>query len=772
MATHSPSPETSGDDADLLSLLSLEEKAALLSGRDFWTTQPVDKAGIASIVMTDGPHGVRRQVGATDHLGANGSEPATCFPLAVAVGSSWDPTVAERIGEAIGREASALGVDVLLGPGINIKRSPLCGRNFEYYSEDPVLSGVLGAGHVTGLTSEGVGASVKHFAANNQETERMRISADVDERTLQEIYLPAFEHVVTRARPATVMAAYNSINGVPASENHWLLTEVLRNEWGFTGTVVSDWGGVLDPVAALRGGLDLEMPGTNGRSAARLIEAVRSGELDETQIDAAALRVIALSRLSRNRVISGDTDSPVDFDAQHALARKLAAECAVLLKNDDDVLPLSGQGTVAVIGEFARTPRFQGGGSSRVNSTRVDVPLDFIRDVVEAAGGTTTFAPGFTLDSEGLQDGFTDAVAAAAGSDVAIVFAGLAESDESEGFDRETLTLPSAQIDVIRAVAEAAPRTVVVLANGGTVTLEGWHDDVDAVLEGHLLGQAAGSAVTDLLFGATNPSGKLAETLPIRLVDTASFANFPGEQGHVRYGEGVLVGYRWHEAAEIPSRYPFGHGLSYTSFSSEHLTVTVTGPDTVNVEVTVTNTGARAGRHVAQVYVSTDAGPVRRPVRELKAFEKVTLEPGESRRLTWELDRRAFAYWDIDTAGWVVAPGSYAVQVCADAATVLLEKTVELDGDDIIRALTLMSTVDEWFAHPLTGDVLRNALAGDAAAKGGTAVTPQLLRMIGSMPMSKVADMLADDVPREFFDSLMSRSRDAATPASTTPDAA
>jgi beta-glucosidase len=744
--------------------LSLEQKAALLSGRDFWSTQPLDAAGVPSIVLTDGPHGVRRQAGQFDHLGLRDAMPATCFPAAVAVGSSWDPAVAERVGAAVGREARALGVHVALGPGVNIKRSPLCGRNFEYYSEDPLLAGLLGAAHVQGQQGQGVGASVKHFAANNQETDRMLVSADADERTLREIYLPAFERIVTQAKPTTVMCAYNKVNGVYAAQNRWLLTEVLREEWGFTGAVVSDWGAVRDPVAALAAGLDLEMPGTGGLSAQRIVGAVRAGQLDEAVVDAAACRVLALARLAAGPA------SGFDADVHHALARQLACDCAVLLKNDGGALPLTGSGPIAVVGEFARTPRYQGGGSSHINPTRVDIPFDAIRALADEAGRAVAFAPGFGVDSTGgnTGDGSSDpaalreeAVTAARQAGVTVIFAGLGEREESEGFDRETLDLPAAQVDLIRAVAAASPRTVVVLSHGGVVSLEGWHDDVDAILDGFLPGQAGGAAVADLLFGVANPSGRLAETIPLRLADNPSYVNFPGEQGHVRYGEGVMVGYRWYATVGLPVRYPFGHGLSYTTFAVSDLTVAATGPDTARASVAVTNTGARAGQHVVQVYVATAAGPVRRPARELRAFTKVRLEPGETRTVTLDLDRRAFAYYDIHEAGWIVAPGTYRVQVGENAATIVGEVAITLTGDLVIPELTLDSTVGEWFSHPIVGATLLDELTAGMTGeqRSGLPADPDLLRLVASMPMQKAMGMLGGAVPEATLQRLMARTR-------------
>ncbi|MGY1787094.1 glycoside hydrolase family 3 C-terminal domain-containing protein [Geodermatophilus sp. SYSU D00698] len=729
--------------------LPLERRAALLSGQDFWSTPPVEEAGLPSLVLTDGPHGVRRQEGDFGGPGITRNLPATCFPPAVAVGNSWDPAVAERIGAAIGREARALGVHVVLGPGVNIKRSPLGGRNFEYYSEDPLLSGVLGAAHVRGQQAAGAGASVKHFAANNQETERMRISAEVDERTLREIYLPAFERVVTEAAPATVMCAYNKVNGVYASQNRWLLTEVLREQWGFDGVVVSDWGAVDDRAAALAAGLDLQMPGDRGAGNRRVVEAVRAGELDEAYVDASAARVAALARYA------GGPAGEVDAEAHCALARELAAECAVLLRNERGTLPLSPGTRVAVVGEFARTPRFQGGGSSNVTATRVESALDAMR---ELAGRELPFAPGSASDGPGddaaaLRE---EAVALARDAEVAVVFLGLADADESEGFDRTTIDLPAAQVELVRAVAAAAPRTVVVLSHGGVVSLEGWHDDVDAVLDGALLGQAGGGALADLLYGVANPSGRLAETVPLRLEDSPSSLSFPGEQGRVVYGEGVLVGYRGLVTQGRAVRYPFGHGLSYTAFATSDLRVELTGADTATVSVTVTNTGDRAGGHVVQVYVSTTAGPVRRPLRELRAFTKVALGPGESREVVLELGRRAFAYWDVVESGWVVAPGEYAVQVCDDAETVLAAETVTLAGDDLVRVLTMDSSVAEWFTHPAAGPALVEALTAtmpaDAASPADQAV---VLQMIGSMPMRRFATDFGAALPRDLLDRLM-----------------
>ncbi|QNP68546.1 glycoside hydrolase family 3 C-terminal domain-containing protein [Streptomyces roseirectus] len=725
--------------------LDLDTKTALLSGRDMWTTESTEAAGVPSLLMCDGPHGVRKQSGGATEV--HDSEPATCFPPAVALASSWDPELLRGVGEALGREARAQGVDVLLGPGVNIKRSPLCGRNFEYFSEDPLLSGVLGAAHVSGVQSQGVGASVKHFAANNQETDRMRVSADVDERALREIYLPAFERIVKEARPATVMAAYNRVNGVHATQHRALLAGILREEWGFDGLVVSDWGAVADRVAALVAGTDLEMPGTGGRTDAEVAAAVREGRLDEAVVDTAVGRLRELAR--RVRAESGADGSGAagsdtkgsgadgsgapgfDVDAHHRLAREAAADCLVLLKNDDGTLPLAPATRIAVLGEFARRPRYQGGGSSHVNATRVDSPLDELR----------LRLPDARVD-------FTDDPAQAADADVAVVFAGLREEDESEGFDREHLRLPADQVELIRAAATAAPRTVVVLLNGGVVSLEEWYADVDAVVEAWLPGQAGGGAIADVLSGRVNPSGRLAETVPLRLQDTPAYLNFPGGQGHVRYGEGVMVGYRYYESAEVAVRHPFGHGLSYTSFEETGFRVERTGADTATVSVTVTNTGGRFGKHVVQVYVAPAGRPVVSPVRELRAFTKVALAPGESTVVELPLERRAFAFWDIERGDWTVSAGRYEVQLGRDAHTVLASVGVELAGDRYRRPLTVESPVSEWFAHDAAGPALRKALAG------GRMVGDDVLRMIASMPMRQFLAFLPEPLPQGLLEEL------------------
>jgi len=727
--------------------ISLDDKLALLSGENFWETHPIPAAGIRSLLLADGPYGLRQQSGPHDNLAIFASDPATCYPPGVAIGSSWDAALAARLGSALGREAVAQGIDVVLGPGVNIKRSPLCGRNFEYYSEDPLISGVLGAAYSAALQGEGPSVAVKHFAANNQETNRQTISSDVDERTLREIYLSAFERVVREARPRTVMASYNKINGVHTWANRWLLTQVLREEWGFDGIVMSDWSSVTDAAAALQAGLDLEMPAEPGR-VTELRTALDTGALDPAAVDAAVGRLAALATTTRREPVA------IDEEAQHMLARELAEGCPVLLRNEHRVLPIPAGADVAVIGHLAAEPRYQGGGSAHVNATRVDQPLAELRHLVQAEGGTVTFASGYRHDGIEAAELADEAVAVARRADVAVIFAGLGEEQESEGFDRETLELPSDQITLIRRVAAVARRTVVVLSHGGVVSMEGWHDAVDAILDAFVLGQGGGHAIARLLMGDANPSGRLAETIPLRLADHPSWLNFPGENGHVRYGEGVLVGYRYFSSAETPVRYPFGHGLSYTSFHTELRSVEVTGADSAAVTVRVRNTGSRPGAHIVQLYVSTSAGDVRRPVRELRGFEKVHLAPGETAEVRMELDRRAFAYWDIDRGDWVVVSGTYSVQLCADAATVVEEGSIELAGDRLAGEVSLDSPVATWLDHPDIGESTSQTL-GFASVD----VPAEQMAQVRSMTMRQFVRISGLPVPLDTLQSLADSTR-------------
>jgi beta-glucosidase len=703
-----------------MTAFSIEQRARLVSGADTWST--VALPGVPSIVMADGPHGVRRPEDSGGDFGLGASIPATCFPPAAGMASSWNRELIERVGAALGDEARAQGVGVLLGPGINIKRSPLCGRNFEYFSEDPLLSGELGASYVHGLQSRGVGASLKHFAANNQEKNRMTVNAEVDERTLREIYLPAFETVITREQPWTVMCAYNRINGVYASENHWLLTEVLREEWGFEGLVVSDWGAVDDRVAGIRAGLDLEMPGPVAETQAALIEAAHRDPADDRHLADSADRVRRLAQ--RPRAVA----EPFDEDAHHALARTAATESMVLLRNDG-ILPLVPGEPIAVIGHFARSPRFQGAGSSQVNATRVDAALDAMGQSapVEFAAGYSITGEDAALHGAALHD---EAVELARRAETVLLFVGLPEGAESEGYDREHLELPRVQLRLLADVLAVNARTVVVLTNGSVVSLEPWHDSAAAILETWLLGQAGGSAIADVVFGRVSPSGRLAESIPMRLQDTPSYLNFPGDAGVVRYGEGVFVGYRYYESTQTAVRYPFGHGLSYTSFEYSQFSVR---PDGSSASVHVTNTGSVAAREVVQLYVGAPVSPVRRPVRELRAFTTVYLEPGTSATVELALTQRAYSFYDVGRAEWVVQGGEYSVAIGRSAHEMVVESTVTLADSRPIRPLTLESGVTEWLAHPVTGPLFRRA-AGANSVEGGASV----LEMVGSMPMRRL----------------------------------
>ncbi|WP_269928924.1 glycoside hydrolase family 3 C-terminal domain-containing protein [Kocuria massiliensis] len=685
--------------------LTLEEKASLLSGKDFWTTKNIDRAGVPSIMMTDGPHGLRKQTGSSDNLGINDSIPATCFPPAVGLGSAFDPELAAKVGVALGVESAIEDVAVLLGPGVNIKRSPLCGRNFEYFSEDPHHAGEVATGMVRGMQSRGVGASLKHFAANNQETDRMRVSADVDPRPLREIYFRAFERVVKNAQPWTVMCSYNKVNGTYASEHPWLLTDVLRDEWGFDGLVVSDCGAVNDRVKGVAAGLDLEMPSSDGVTDAQIIAAVRGGDLDEALVDRAVQRVLDLVEKSGHRE---KPDGPLDVDAHHALAREAATRSVVLLRNEGSLLPLAEGQDIALIGEFARTPRYQGGGSSHITPTRVDTALD---SFTQAVGDRVSFAPGFTFDGEPSASLRAEAVELARSNDVAVVFLGLPDAAESEGFDRTTIDLPADQIELLDEVVEANPRTVVVLSNGGVVSLP-FADTVPAIVEGWLLGQAGGSAIVDILTGASDPSGRLSETIPHRLEDTPSYGNFPGELGHVRYGEGVHVGYRWYDKRGLEVAFPFGHGLTYTDFDYGEPTVQVNARGGLDVSVDVTNVGPRDGREVVQVYVGRDESAVDRSPRELKAFSSVEIASGQTRRVTLTVDRSDLAYWDIRVDRFVVEEGTYRVEVGASSRDIRGEVSVSIDGDDPDIELTREASLGEVLAHPKAGPVARQWLAG------------------------------------------------------------
>ena len=728
--------DVANDFTNRLSELTLEEKASLCLGSDFWHTAPVERLGIPQIMVSDGPHGLRAQLEEADHVGIGGSAPATCFPTASALGSSWNPELFRAVGEALGREAKKLGVSVVLGPGINMKRSPLCGRNFEYISEDPWLAGELATAMVQGTQSQGIGTSLKHYAANNQEDDRLRVSAEVDDRTLREVYLPAFERVVKQSQPWTVMCAYNKINGTYCSEHYWLLTQVLREEWGFEGLVVSDWGAVHDRVAALRGGLDLEMPPNVGVSDAAIVAAVGDGSLYESILDDSVSRVLQLVDRSQPALAAR---GEFDFDEHHALARRAAHESAVLLKNAGNVLPLqpASGSTVAVIGEFARTPRFQGAGSSQVNPTLIDVPLAELQSAL-AGQAEVRFAAGFgigTTDND--EELMQEAVELASEADHVLVFLGLPGEDESEGFDRTHIDLPANQLVLLHALAEVHDRLIVILANGGVVRVSTWEDKVAAILECWLSGQAAGGAAVDLLLGVANPSGKLAETIPVRLQDNSSYLNFPGEEGVVRYGEGIFIGYRAYDKLIQHVSYPFGFGLSYTTFRIDDVNVSVTGSVAggdlaATVTASVTNTGQRAGAEVVQVYVGDVEASVERPLRELKGFVKIHLEPGETRQVSFDLDERAFAFWSRRLQQWVVESGEFLIAVGSSSRDLVATEAITIDAPRLSLPLGPDSTLHEW----LDDDRGRELLAKRDIR---LLQDPELIKVIGTMPMHTLA---------------------------------
>ena len=641
----------------LVAQMTLEEKAGLCSGLDFWHTKPVERLGVPASMVSDGPHGLRKQDEKADHLGINESIKAVCFPAACATAASFDKDLLTRMGEAIGDSCQHEKLSVVLGPAVNIKRSPLCGRNFEYFSEDPYLAGKMAAAFIHGVQSRNIGTSIKHFAANSQEHRRMSSSSDADERTLREIYFPAFETAVREEQPWTVMCSYNRINGVYASENRWLLTDVLRDEWGFEGYVMSDWGAVADRVEGLKAGLDLEMPSSAGVNDRRIVEAVKNGTLDEAVVDRACERILNIVyRYAEN----ARPDTPWDLAAQHDLAGEIAEQCAVLLKNDENLLPLSKEDHIVFIGEFAEKPRFQGGGSSHINCARITGALE------AAAGLPVTYEKGFSAKDDRYDEELAArAVAAAKQAKAAVIFAGLPDSFESEGYDRRHMRLPECQNRLIKAVCEANPSTVIVLHNGSPVEMP-WIGQVKAVLEAYLGGENVGSAVVRLLYGDACPSGHLAETFPRKLSDNPSYLFYGGEGNRTEYREGVFVGYRYYDKKEMDVLFPFGHGLSYTSFAYSDLrlsTGSIRDTDVLTASVTVTNTGSRPGKAVAQLYVRNAEGSTIRPVRELRGFEKADLQPGESKTLTFTLDKRSFACWNDQLHDWYAESGEYVIEI-------------------------------------------------------------------------------------------------------------
>lgn len=711
----------------LVNDLTLEEKASLCSGADFWHTKAIDRLNIPAAMVSDGPHGIRKQESLADHMGVAESIKAIGFPTASAMACSFDRDLLHKVGDALGEECVAEDLAVLLGPGINMKRSPICGRNFEYYSEDPVVAGELGAAFVNGVQEHGVGTSLKHFAANNQEWRRMSISAEIDERTLREIYLAAFETVVKKAQPWTIMCSYNRINGVYSCENDWLLNKVLRDEWGFEGLVMTDWGAMDERVPSLKAGLDLEMPDCHGETDKLIVKAVQSGELEESVLDTAVERILTMvdkyltarkdiDPASMVHPLPSSVERGYDVAAHHALARTTAEQSAVLLKNED-ILPLQKDKKIAFIGEFAKVPRIQGGGSSHINNTSVESALD-------AAGDSVSYAQGFHIDKETTDETLLqEAITLAKESDVAVIFAGLPDSFESEGFDRTHLNMPANQNELIARISEVQPNVVVVLHSGSPIAMP-WLDKVAGVLQMYLAGQASGGAAVNLLFGDATPCGKLAETFPLHLEDNPSYLNFPGNREKVCYQEGVFIGYRYYDKKKMDVLFPFGYGLSYTDFTYSNMKVTVNGKNAADVDVIketdeiivsadITNTGNCDGAEIVQLYIKNPVVYEIRPEKELRNFAKVFLKAGETKTVTFTLNARAFSYYETRIHDWYAESGDYEILLASSSRDIRLQDTVSITGSKKI---------------PFVADYITTCEDVELFAKDGSALDEMLRR--------------------------------------------
>lgn len=711
----------------LVNELTLEEKASLCSGADFWHTKAIDRLNIPAAMVSDGPHGIRKQESLADHMGVAESIKAIGFPTASAMACSFDRDLLHKVGDALGEECVAEDLAVLLGPGINMKRSPICGRNFEYYSEDPVVAGELGAAFVNGVQEHGVGTSLKHFAANNQEWRRMSISAEIDERTLREIYLAAFETVVKKAQPWTIMCSYNRINGVYSCENDWLLNKVLRDEWGFEGLVMTDWGAMDERVPSLKAGLDLEMPDCHGETDKLIVKAVQSGELEESVLDTAVERILTMvdkyltarkdiDPASMVHPLPSSAERGYDVAAHHALARTTAEQSAVLLKNED-ILPLQKDKKIAFIGEFAKVPRIQGGGSSHINNTSIESALD-------AAGDSVSYAQGFHIDEETTDETLLqEAITLAKESDVAVIFAGLPDSFESEGFDRTHLNMPANQNELIARISEVQPNVVVVLHSGSPIAMP-WLDKVAGVLQMYLAGQASGGATVNLLFGDATPCGKLAETFPLHLEDNPSYLNFPGNREKVCYQEGVFIGYRYYDKKKMDVLFPFGYGLSYTDFTYSNMKVTVNGKNAADVDVIketdeivvsadITNTGNCDGAEIVQLYIKNPVVYEIRPEKELRDFAKVFLKAGETKTVTFMLNARAFSYYETRIHDWYAESGDYEILLASSSRDIRLQYTVSITGSKKI---------------PFVADYVTTCEDVELFAKDGSALDEMLRR--------------------------------------------
>lgn len=744
----------------LIKEMTLEEKAGLCSGLDFWKLKGIERLGIPSIMVSDGPHGLRKQAEGSDHLGIYGSEKSTCFPSAAGVASSWDRALIERMGVALGQECQSEEVSILLGPGANIKRSPLCGRNFEYFSEDPFLSSEMSTSYINGVQSQGIGTSLKHFAVNNQEHRRMSTDAIVDERTLREIYLASFEGAVKQAQPWTVMAAYNKVNGEYASENSYLLNDILKEEWGFDGAVVSDWGAVNERVPSLINGLELEMPPSGRIGDEKIIQAVKNGEISEETLNRAVERILNIIFKAMDNKKESET---YDIAAHHQLAREVARESMVLLKNEDSILPLPKEGEIAVIGAFAKHPRYQGGGSSHINPTKLDSILEEMELV--SSKNTILYADGYDQDNDLVDEELiNEAVEVAKEVDTVVLFVGLPDRYESEGYDREHLRMPDNHIQLIEAIEQVTQNIVVVLSNGAPIEMP-WISKVKGLLEGYLGGQAVGGAIADILFGDVNPSGKLAETFPIKLSDNPSFLNFPGEGDKVEYKEGIFVGYRYYDKKEIEPLFPFGFGLSYTTFEYSNLSISkneLKDTDTVTIHVSVKNTGAVSGKEIVQLYVRDVKSIVNKPIKELKGFEKVELHPGEEKTVTFELSKRAFAYYNVDIKGWHVESGEFEILIGKSSREIVLKEKLYVHSTELFNKPVHRNTlIGDLFSNPTLAPVAQQILqklneGNPSASASADAVPPEMMAaMMKYMPLRALLNFSQGALTEEMLEGII-----------------
>ncbi len=740
----------------IISQMTLEEKASLCSGLDMWHTKPIERLGIPSIMMTDGPHGVRKQVGPN----FSDSAPATCFPTASCLASSWDRALIEKVGKAIGEECQAEGVSIILGPAVNIKRSPLGGRNFEYFSEDPYLSSELAKSYISGVQSQGVGTSIKHFAANNQEHRRLTIDEIIDERTLREIYLASFENAVKYAQPWTVMSAYNKINGKYCSENEFILTKVLKEEWGHEGFVVSDWGAVDDRVSALMAGLELEMPSSYGINDKKIVEAIKSGKLPEEVLDRAVERLLRIIFKAIDNKKEGAT---YDKLAHHNLARDIAKECIVLLKNEDNILPLKKKGSIAIIGAFAKKPRFEGGGSSHVNPTMVDIPYEEIEKIV---GNDTKllYAQGYDPDTEEIDKNLIgEAKETAKKADIAVIFAGLPDNYESEGYDRAHMRMPESHNRLISEVADVQKNTVVVLFNGSPVEMP-WIENVKGLIEAYLPGQGGGNAIAEILFGLTNPCGKLAETFPQKLNHNPSYLNFPGEDDRVEYREGIFIGYRYYDKKGIEPLFPFGYGLSYTTFEYTGISVDkkeINDNETVTVTVKVKNIGNMAGKEIVQLYIRDIDSSAIRPEKELKGFEKVELQPGEEKSVIFTLDKRSFAYYNVDIKDWYVETGDFEILVGSSSRDIQLKETIKVNSTTKIKKrFTRNTPIGDLLEDPIGAFIFKqimDQIKQNVPFLEGAETSPMMMAIFRYMPLRGLIPFSRGAFTEEMLNELLAK---------------